>query len=160
METNETFEPLPKPELTLNAEAQAYLKEAGKWAYFLGILGFIFCVIILIFAFFAGGMFSKMAEVSPSPFATAMAGLGGLITLLYILIDVLYFFFSFYLYQFGDRMKKGITYADNADVTNAFEKLKSFFKLWGITTIVILSLYALFFIGIIIFAIGVASGHR
>ena len=49
MDTNEPLAPLAgEPSLTLNNEAKAYLREAGKWASFLGILGFISCGILLI----------------------------------------------------------------------------------------------------------------
>jgi hypothetical protein len=160
METNEHLEPLAsEPGLTLNNEAKAYLKEAGRWASFLGILGFIFCGLLLIFSFFAGTIFTRAALVSPNELSTAMAGMGGFITVFYLLIDVLYFFFSLYLYQFGDRIKKGIMFTDNLHVTNAFGKLKSFFKLWGITTIVVLCLYVLCIVGFVIFAIALASHH-
>src|ERR1700722_12282005 len=158
MDTNEPLAPLAgEPSLTLNNEAKAYLREAGKWASFLGILGFISCGILLIFSFFAGTIFTRASLVSPNQFSTAMAGLGGFITFFYLLIDLFYFFFSLYLYQFGDRIKKGIMFTDNLHVTNAFGKLKSFFKLWGITTIVVLCLYILCIVGFIIFAIAVAS---
>ncbi len=154
METNETHEqPFAVPGLSLNLEAQSYLREAGKWANFLGILGFIICVIILIASFFVGGILSRSAEVSSGPMGSLMAGMGSFITVVYILVDILYFFFSLYLYQFGVQIKKGITFADNAHVTGALGKLKSFFKLWGITTIVVLCLYALIFVGAIVMSV-------
>ena len=159
METNETVvTPVPQPGLLLTAEAQSYLREAGKWANFLGILGFVFCGLILIAAFSMAGIFAKIAEISPSPMATTLAGIGGgAITVVYILIDLIYFFFSLYLYQFGSKIKKGIVFSDVAQVTRALGKLKSFFKLWGILTIVVLCLYALMIIVFIAIGIGTAS---
>ena len=158
METNETFEPIsPEPGLTLTFEAQSYLREAGKWASFLGILGFIFCAIILIFALFAGSIFTRMAAVSPTALAVALAGMGGVVSFIYILFDVLYFFFALYLYQFGDKIKKGITFTDTAHVTSALGKLKSFFKLWGVVTIILLAFYALAIIAFIAIGVGAAS---
>jgi hypothetical protein len=42
MEPNETYDQTsPMQELVLNAEAQIYLRESGKWAVFLGIVGFV-----------------------------------------------------------------------------------------------------------------------
>ena len=80
METNETFEQSsPGPGIVLNFEAQSYLREAGKWATFLSILGFIYCGIILIFSLFAGTIFSKAAEVSPNGMSVLLAGMGGFI---------------------------------------------------------------------------------
>lgn len=153
METNEAFDPLgPSPTFSIDHEAQSYLGEAGKWAAFLGILGFIACALILIAAFSFGAVFNRMQQVMPGPQAMILSGLGGVMTVVFILIDVLYFFFSLYLYQFGSNIKKGLTFYDSNHVTTGLGKLKSFFKLWGIVTIVVLIFY------ILIFAIAVAAG--
>lgn len=162
MEPNEINPtPFAEPTLVLDSEAQSYLREAGKWAIFLGILGFIFCGIILIVALFAGAILATVMQRLPSyPMNGGVAAggvLGAFVTGFYILIDVVYFFFSLYLYQFGDRIKKGVVFSDSGRVTAALRKLKSFFKLWGITTIVVLALYALIFIIFIVIGIGAAS---
>jgi hypothetical protein len=160
MENNELMEPLAgEPAITLTREAETYLQEAGRWASFLGIIGFVFCGIIAICSFFAGAILSAGTAGASNPLA-AIAGMGGIVlTIVYLLIALFYFFFSLYLYQFGDRIKRGIKFTDNLHVTNAFSKLKSFFKLWGITTIVVLGLYALIIIGAIVFAATFASHH-
>jgi hypothetical protein len=157
METNETIEQTgPDPGIILNFEGQNYLREAGKWAYFLGIMGFIGTGFILLCAFFVGTIFTMMARFQPA--ATPYpAGIGGLMSFIYILLAVFYFFFSFYLYQFGNRVKKGIFYSDALEVSTALGKLKSFFKLWGITTIVILAFYALVIIIVIVVGVGAAA---
>ncbi|MDP9080593.1 MAG: DUF5362 domain-containing protein [Bacteroidota bacterium] len=159
METSETFEqPAAEPALILNLEAQSYLREAGKWASFLGIVGFIFCGFIVIAALFIGSILSMATKFSPDPTAAGMmAGMSGFLTVFYLLIGIVYFFFSLYLYQFGSQVKKGIMFSDNNHVTGALGKLKSFFKLWGILTIIILCLYALIIIGAIIFGAAAAS---
>jgi hypothetical protein len=160
METTETSgQSFTPPTLNIDFQAQGYLKSAGRWATFLGILGFVACGIIFIVAFFAGAIFSRVGGASYGPLAALTAGAGWLITFFYLLIDVFYFFFSLYLYQFGDRIKKGIDRWDNISVTVAFEKLKSFFKLWGITTIVVISLYLLIIVGFIAFGILAATSH-
>ena len=156
METNETLEHAdPGPGLVLNFEAQGYLREAGKWAYFLGIIGFIGTGFVLLIAFFAGAVFSRMAALRPE--AVIPAGIGGFMSFVYVLIAVFYFFFSFYLYQFGYRVKRGLMYNDVNEVTNATGKLKSFFKMWGITTIVVLCFYALMILIFIVIGVGAAS---
>jgi len=158
METTENYgQPIVSPGINLTMEAQVYLREAGRWAVFLGVMGFIGCGIIFIVAFFAGSMFSRMAELSNNQVAAALAGMGGLVTVFYILIDLIYFFFSLYLYQFGAKVKQGIMFADSIHLTGALGKLKSFFKLWGILTIIVISLYAIIIIGVIIVSIGAAS---
>ncbi|MDO3641163.1 MAG: DUF5362 family protein [Mucilaginibacter sp.] len=159
METTDSFEMADAaPSISLNYESQTYLRESGKWAAFLGIIGFIFTGFIAIAALFAGTMMATLSRLQPdNPGAAIMSGMGGFITVIYLLIGLLYFFFSLFLYQFGSRIKKGIMYADQMHVTAALGKLKSFFKLWGILTIVILCLYALIIIGAIIFGITASS---
>ena len=161
METNETFEPVsPAPVPGLSLEAQTYLREAGKWARFLGIIGFIGCGFILIAALTIGTLMSRIAVLAPNPMITMMAGMGGFLAVFYILIGIVHFFFSLYLYQFGDKIKKGVMFTDTVHLTSAFEKLKSFFKLWGIITIVVLCLYALLIICVVIAGIAGASMMR
>lgn len=175
METNETnptptpfVPPVPTPPLhgalELSFEAQTYLKETGKWAGFLGIVGFIGCGILLIIAIFAGTFFSLLTHFSPGYSemgdAGAVAGFAGaFFSIILILADVLYFFFALYLYQFSVSAKKGFLFSDSAYITQALGKLKSFFKLAGIVTIVVLSLYALEIIVLILIG-GIAALHR
>jgi hypothetical protein len=83
-------------------------------------------------------------------------GIGGsFVSILYILLDILYFFFPLYLYRFASRIKKGIVFQDSAHVTQAVDSLKSFFKLWGIVTVIVIAIYAIIFLFAII--IGVSS---
>ena len=58
-------------------------------------------------------------------------------------------YFVPYLYKFAGKTKEGILIDDESTTTEGISKLKSFFKFWGICTIVILSLYAV----ILLFAI-------
>jgi hypothetical protein len=145
----------PEPQLILTEEAQYYLQKAGEWAYFLGIIGFILSGLILLIALFIGTILSAISQFQPNNSGMNPAAMGGMLTVVYGLIAVFYFFFSLYIYQFGNRIKKGIVFSNTEEITLALSKLKSFFKLWGISTIVIMGLYAL----IIVFAIiGGAAG--
>jgi hypothetical protein len=158
METTENYEqPEAEPGAILTFEAQGYLRESGKWAYFLGIIGFIFCGLFFIMALFIGTMLSALATISPL-YAGIPAGAGIVLSVVFILFDVLYFFFALYLYQFAVKIKQGLMFADTESVTTAMGKLKSFFKLWGIVTIVALCLYALEIVGAVI--ISIAFNHR
>ena len=145
-EINEQQNPAAETKLVLLEDAQYYLQKSGEWARFLGIMGFIGAAFMLIASFFIGAIFSSM----PSYRATPLAGMGGFMGFFYVLIAVFYFFFSLYLYQFGNKIKAGIAYSDPTQVSNALSKLKSFFKMMGITTIVIIALYILIIIGVVI----------
>ncbi|HEY0245836.1 MAG TPA: DUF5362 family protein, partial [Mucilaginibacter sp.] len=135
------------PGLSINEEAKYFLLQSGKWASFLGVVGFILTGFITLVALFIGSILSIVAKFQPTP--TASKG-GGLITICYLGIALVHFFFSLYLYQFGTRIKSGVLFNNEMEVTSAMGKLKSFFKLWGIITIVVIALYALIIIGIII----------
>ena len=141
MESNETTgQTTPETGLTLTFEGQTYLREAGKWAGFLGIIGFILCGLLLMVALFVGTIFSALGQLIPAYSAVPPAA-GIAIACVLILVDLLYFFFALYLHQFSARIKKGIVFTDQLQVTQALSKLKSFFKLAGIVTIVVLCLY-------------------
>jgi len=144
METNETFAPIPPPPgLLITNEAKVYLRQAGSWASFLGALGFIACTLLLMTALFVGTLFSVILKMYSPSAVDVPAGVGVAMSFILILADILYFFFALYLFQFGQRVKRGITFNDANQVTSALAKLKSFFKLWGLVTIVILCLWAL-----------------
>jgi len=156
--TESHLEPTAEPQIILTDEAQYYLQKAGQWAYFLGIIGFIVTGFIVIAALFAGAVFSAMAKLNPmTPYP---ANMGVYMTFFYMLIAAFNFFFSLYIYQFGNRIKNAILYNNTQEVTVALGKLKSFFKLWGIATIVVIAVYILAFIGLIIAGINAASVMR
>jgi hypothetical protein len=159
MDTHDaTEQTAPKSGMELTEEAQGYLLEAGKWAYFLSIIGFIICGLVLLAAIFAGSLFTRIAQMQPeNATAALMAGAGGFVTFFYLLIDVIYFFFSLYLYQFGSKIKQSIKLSDSDYLTRSLGKLKSFFKLWGIITIVVITIYVLIFFIVIVVGIGAAT---
>jgi len=135
--------------LVLTREAQFYLQESGKWANFLAIVGFIMCGLFLILALCIGAIFSMVAKFSPV-YSAIPTGIFPFFSVIFILVDVLYFFFPFYLYQFAGKIKKGLAIMNAEEVTQSLGKLKSFFKLCGIVTIVALCLYALEILAFII----------
>jgi hypothetical protein len=149
--TNDTPHVPAEPQgIVLLQDAQSYLITAGKWARFLGILGFIGTGFIVLCALFIGTIMSALTSFSPAGrMATAPAGF---LTFFYILIAIFYFFVSLYTYQFGVRVKEGVAFSSSAAVTDGLNKLKSVFKLIGIVTIIIMILYIFILIGVIIFA--------
>ncbi len=108
--------------LVLLEEAQYYLQKAGQWAKFLGIMGFIGSGFLAIMSFFIGSIMGGLALRQGN---IAPAGFGGAMGFFYLLMAVLYFVISLYLYQFGTKAKAGVTYNDPIQVTKSLEKLKS-----------------------------------
>lgn len=125
-------------ELKLNNHSIGFLKEIAKWANFLAIMGFIGIGLIVILAFFMGAFFSSIPNSGAIPFNA-----GPIMTVVYLLMAVLYFFPVLYLYRFADKMKTALARKEEDVLTDAFMNLKSHYKFIGILTIVMLSLYAL-----------------
>lgn len=129
--------------LKLEGPTKNFMLEAAKWGRFLGIVGFIILGIIALISvllFFFGG--SVLQDV-PGLNATGGATFG----IMYIIIVILYFFPTLYLYNYATKMITAIKGSSQNDFNLSVENLKSMFKFMGIFMIVILSFYA-----IIIFA--------
>ncbi|WP_310378392.1 DUF5362 family protein [Flavobacterium sp.] len=139
---------LQKPELELNESAKEFLREAAKWAYFLSILGFIGIGLIVLVAIFAGTIFSAIGSMTPG-----MGGFGSsfgiVLTVVYLIIALLYFFPVYYMNKFATNAKTALQENDTESLALSFEYLKSHYKFIGIMSIIGLCLYGL----IIVFAI-------
>src|SRR5690606_9055504 len=85
-----------------------------------------------------------MPEELPYPGAGGLVG--GAIGVIYILLGLLYYFPARYLYGFSVSTREAIDHHDQESMVNAFSKLKSFFKFWGIFAVVVLVFYALIFV--------------
>jgi len=166
MEVNETNEPQNPAEpqgLILLPDAQYALHQSGKWANFLAIMGFIGSGFMVL-----GGLFTGVFMSAVSTFAGPSGGFpgafGGLISVFYIGLAVIYFVISRHLYRYAGGIKNGIDFQSPDEVSKAFQRLHSFFKFNGIMVIIIISLYVLVVIGFIIAAVaGISvfnSGHQ
>ena len=118
----------------LSPYSKAFLSEAAGWARFLGIVGFVLLGLGSIGMLFAG---SSLAMLDASGFPTA------LIIGFFLVFAVIWFFVSFYLVRFGFKMKEALQSQSREVTDQAFENLKSYFKLLGILTIIYLGFYAL-----------------
>ena len=77
--------------------------------------------------------------------------------LMYIFFALIIFFPSLYLFNFSSKMRKAFQNNDQQVLSDSLKSLKSFFKFYGIFTVIILSIYAL---AIIAGIIGAMVGHR
>lgn len=136
--------------LYLNQEAQGFLKETAKWAYFLSILGFIGIGFMVLLALFLGTIFSTLNGLSGG--MNPMMGIGtGFISGIYLVIALLYFFPIYYLFKFSSNLKKAFKSNDNDLIHSSFEYLKSHYKFIGITALVFVVIYGLIFLCSILF---------
>lgn len=140
-------------ELQIDHNGSAFLKEAAKWAKFLGIVGFVFCGLFALIGLFAGSVIST-AFSSMGPAGGAFRGSGVFISIIYVGCALLMFFPYLYLYNFAGKMQAALRGNDQEQLNLSFKNLKSYLRFIGILTVIGLCFMALF---IIIGIIGMAS---
>jgi len=158
MENQETFTPDPhqphQPRLIEMDYVQGILTTTYKWAKFLGIMGFIGCAFIVLGALSMFALGNTLGNLEDMPYAGLMSG--GMLGGIYLLMGLLYFFPSLYLYQYAEKLKSAIHTRSEEQLILALDKNKAFFRFIGIMTVVTLILYFFVFIGAVVF--GVAAG--
>ena len=132
-------------EMLITFEAEAYMREAGKWANFLGSAGFVFSVLTIVSAFSVGSVVGKLQQTYGTGLDAKALSSG--LSFMYFLFGVLIFIPSLYLYQFGGALKKGFEYGDQVNLNLAFQKLKSYFRFFGILIISFIVFYLMVLIG-------------
>lgn len=123
-------------DLVVSNQSRHFLLYAAKWSNFLAIMGFIGLGLMVL-----GGLIVMLmgSAFSNIPGAPPMSLFG----IIYLAMAALYFFPTYYLYLFSQKMKNALANSSQNDLETGFENLKSFFKFMGIFTIVIMSLYVL-----------------
>ena len=129
--------------LTVTRTAANYLVETSKWAFFLSIMGFIFSGLIVIAGIFAGSILGAMTQ---GQLPGLPQGLGALLGVIYVLLGIVYFIPSWYLFKFAQRLKSALSKRDRQELDESFANQKSLYKFWGIFTIVIFGIYAIMFV--------------
>ena len=131
-------------ELQVDPRSQAFLRETSKWAKFLSIVGFVFCGVLVLIGIFAGRIFSNMGQqytTTPSPVPAELMTV--IMTIIYIVIAIIYFFPCMSLFRFGTRMQVALRSNDQNQLSASLASLKSYFKFIGILTIIALSFWIL-----------------
>jgi hypothetical protein len=117
----------------LDLETRTAFLEAAKWSKgLIIIIGVIFGLSVLLL--FAAIVFSNAGQDS-------------------ILVLILALFWAipfYYLYQFTTKTKKAIETLDDVLFTFALQNLKSFFKFWGILSLLIIAYYAFAILALVI----------
>lgn len=129
-----------------------HVEDIAKWAKFLSIVGFIgvgFLILVAIVMAYlpsinAGNEFSQ----GMNNMGTFPAYMGSLISLIYVIIAVLYFFPVYYLYNFSNKALRAIRLKDTRTIEDSFNNLRRHYKFMGILTIIMLGIYAIGFIGL------------
>lgn len=124
-----------------SARAKGFIKEIAQWGKFLAILGFIYAGIIVLGALGITGGLGNMGFYQLGFNRFFAMGM-----LLYLLMAVLTFIPSFFLFQFSTKAQEGLDSHNENTLGDAFENLKSNYKFNGILLIVGISFYALVFL--------------
>lgn len=143
--------------LIVTEDIRSYIYETAKWTKFLSIMGFIFCGFIIIAAFTIPALMSTLGDSMGPGSAFAKVG-GGFLTFIYLLMGLLYFYPSLLLFKYATAAKKAVLFGDQLSLGIAMSKMKSFFKFWGILTIIILALYAIIILFAVVAGIGAGMG--
>ena len=128
----------------IDQQTHAYLYETARWGKFLAIIGFIFCGLFAAIAIFAGSYITSSMQSFGS---SALSG--SMVTVIYILIALLWFFPCLHLFHFANKMKLALTGNDQEMLNTSFKNLKGCFKFMGIITIIVLSFYAIALLAVI-----------
>lgn len=149
LEQNQQSEQTQPVSIELQQETLQHLNETRRWGFFLAILGFVLIGFMVMGGLSVGLIFSKFApaSASQSPFPTYLLGL------VYVVLALVYFFPTLYLFKFSTMTKKGIEEMNSNDIHLAFKNLKSLFRFIGIFTIIMISLYILIILGAMIFSL-------
>jgi hypothetical protein len=133
--------------LIISDTAIIYLAETGKWTKILSIIGFSFIGLIVIMGFFAGSVLSFLdSDESGMPFR----GMGIVFGVIYLLMGLIYFFPTWYLFKFSQKLKQAISSNDTEELDIAFKNQKSFYKFWGLLMTIFIGIYALVLLGALI----------
>lgn len=125
--------------LTIDSQIQYFLSQTVRWGRFLAVVGFVAAGLLGVVGIVMMVFGSSMEAVVPE----GMGFLSGFLGVFYILMGVLYYFPSKYLYDFCRSIKRAFALNDQETLVFAFSKLKSMFKFFGIVTLVMLILYGL-----------------
>ncbi|MCD0489220.1 DUF5362 family protein [Pedobacter sp. MC2016-14] len=125
--------------LIITEDIRSYIYDTAKWTRFLAVIGFVFSAFTAMFAFSAPGILSTLATVEPT---NPLLQLGSeALMLIFLIFALLYFYPSLLLFNFASAAKNAVLYADQEGLSTAMNKLKSFFKFWGVLMMVLILFY-------------------
>ena len=112
------------------------LSKMAYWAKLFGVLGFIFCALMVLTAI---SMFFLDADMD-------LYGIGSMTGFIYLIFGIIYFFPSKYIYGFYKQCRLALNTNSQESISDAFDNLASVFTFWGVFTVITLGFYALIFI--------------
>ncbi len=122
------------PKLIVTEDMRSYIYDTTKWTNFLAIFGFVVAGFLILTAFTIGPAMStdpKLAAVMAQSKISAVA-----VTIFCLVLAFSVFYPSLLLFKYTTKAKLGVLYGEQASLDEAFSKIKSLFKYWGIITLI------------------------
>lgn len=137
--------------LTLDSVACKHLIMGAKWARFISILSFIGLFFMVVCGFFYKDYLMLMAQIQGGVSVLEdIPSTRWIFFVLFLIIAIIYFFPTFFLYRFSTDILKGFTKGD----TDLFSKATRYFKYHyvyiGIMILIIIFIYLLAAISMVI----------
>jgi heme/copper-type cytochrome/quinol oxidase subunit 2 len=105
----------------------------------------VLSIFLVLAGLFAGTFLASLSGASGSQVPVS----AGLISGLYIIIAVVYFLLSLYLFRFAVKMKTALASNDQDVLNGSFQNLKIVYRIMGIIMIIYLGIIALAIVGMI-----------
>lgn len=142
MENNNEFLDAPQANSnqSLSDSDLSLLFEAGWWAKFLGIIGFIFTGFLALMSLLLILMGSAMSNMAGTNGIFALMGFTT-IGIIYLGFTAVWFFLILYMYRFGAKARNAVRQGSMETMSESFKNLRNYFRLSGWITIIGLVLY-------------------
>ena len=137
----ENLENDQQPVLMVTEEMRSYLYDIARWANFLAIVGFVIAGFLVLASFTIAPAMQTNPELAKAMATSALSPLG--ITLICLAYAFAIFYPSLLLFKYSTKAKVGVLYGEQASLDEAFSKMKSLFKYWGVITLIGIALYIL-----------------
>lgn len=125
------------------------LEQVRKWSKFLAILGFVSLGFVALM-----GLFFILGSSEMTRNLSGLSGFSGVfIGIFYLLMGLLYYFPTKYLYDFSQEISHSLQRNKDYYLKNSFESLKALFRFLGIVAIITLGMYALMILGFFVILI-------
>ncbi|WP_442590533.1 DUF5362 family protein [Pedobacter sp. AW31-3R] len=142
--------------LWISEDIRSYIYDTAKWTRFLAIVGFVFSALVAISAFSVDAIFSSIAAANPGNPLLQLNPM--VLTVMYLLFALVIFYPSFLLFKFSSSANQAVLFADQPSLTVAMNKLKSYFKFWGIMTIIVIGFYVLAIVSVVLLGLSAQGG--
>ena len=132
-------------DLIIDDAAISHLKEAAVWGKFLGIMGFVYSIVIALSGIFTG-IWSRYSQRSNRMMQASLTAM------IYLVGAAIIFFMSLYLFRFAKKIQVSILSNNQQGLSDAFRNLKLYFRFAGIISIIALMLTVLAIVGMMLAA--------